>query len=1096
MIFSMETTLLLPPQLDIYKASAGSGKTFLLTIQYLKLLLEYPLKYREILAITFTNKATEEMRSRILNELQALANGKKTIYGRMLLEEIKSLSEEDLQQYATKVYSSILHDYSRFNISTIDSFVQSIVRSFAYEIGLDAGFKLQLDISVVKEDIAERLYTLLDTNESLRNWVIEMASARLEEGKNWDFKHDMFELAEELFKEQFQDFDLAMNNMCETERTTAFKTLRDHIYTFIKTFETQQIKLGKAGINLVNSNNLELTDFHYGSSGFIKHFYKAAANKSEAAGTRVKQFLTNPEKAASTKATPYKKDIINSINGKLHDLMQQLVDHYDKNIKTLFTAKSIKKNLYILQLMQVLSNELANYRSDNNALLINDTHLLLRQLSRENEASFIFEKTGNKYAHFLIDEFQDTSVFQWDNFKPLLENSLGQGYYNLIVGDVKQSIYRWRSGDWRLLLSEVKKQLSSFDVQENSLQHNYRSAKHIIHFNNYLFATIPARLQEKFNQDILAAPDEIQQRLRHNNYFSMIENAYIDSFQYMPESSPDEGLVSIQFLSDVEDEEQNKISFVDQVLKKLPVLIENLIQKNGYSPKDITILARDNREARQVMQCIMTHQQQPDALKYNIISADALYIGGNEAIQIIIAAMRWLANENDILSKVFLTKTMASKNHAINLTKHQLYANNKLGDQVLPFAFINNKTTLQKLPLIELVNSLIDIFILHHQPSNHAYLLAFQDMVLEWTRQGEDGLLAFLNYWDTDGIKKSLPFDNHTNALEIMTIHKSKGLAFEVLLLPFCNWTLEPDAKKNNWLWVNTKGTAFDEIPVVPVKYTKDLAQSDYAYAYFEEQLLSQMDALNMLYVALTRAKRQIISFATLPKNDDYKIKTVGDLIYDVLHHQMISSNASIPKVFESFNDNLLLFGTLSSNVKRERPTQKKAYVNNIIYNDWKQHLNIRPASMLLKDEAVSLPRTKGILLHEALSLLLHPDELSTALYQMIIKGKINTVMKKEMEKVLKPILQNELFINWKNGTMRRLSERDILTSNRKFKRPDLVLINDNEAIVVDFKFTEEKDNRLKRQVIEYVELLKEMKFKNVRCYLLYGLTNEIELIM
>ena len=366
---NMEAPAILPPQLDIYKASAGSGKTFLLTMQYLKLLLESPVKYREILAVTFTNKATEEMRHRILGELRDLAIGKKTTYGTILLEAAKDFSTERLQQYAATVYSAILHDYSRFNICTIDSFVQGIVRSFAYEIGLDAAFQLQLDTNAVKEDLAKRLYNLLNTNEPLLNWVVEMANARLGEGKNWDFKGDMMELAGELFKERFQKFDMAISTMDETTRIEAFKKLRDHTYSYIKKIESEQIELGKVGVDMIKNNGLELTDFHYGSSGFIKHFYKAAEKKMEEANTRVKDFLENPEKVAAAKTTQFKKDIIRSISKELHHLMKQLVEHYDRNITTFVTAKSIKKNLYTLQLMQVFSNELANYRSENNALL-------------------------------------------------------------------------------------------------------------------------------------------------------------------------------------------------------------------------------------------------------------------------------------------------------------------------------------------------------------------------------------------------------------------------------------------------------------------------------------------------------------------------------------------------------------------------------------------------------------------------------------------------------------------------------------------------------------------------------------------------------
>ncbi|MEO7311107.1 MAG: UvrD-helicase domain-containing protein [Chitinophagaceae bacterium] len=1091
----MNFEAILPPQLDIYRASAGSGKTFLLTMQYLKLLLQSPTKYREILAVTFTNKATEEMKHRILGELQNLAAGKQTLYGQKLLEAIDGLSATDLQQHASRVYSAILHDYSRFAISTIDSFVQKIVRSFAYEIGLDAGFTLQMNADSVKEDLTLRLYKLLDTNVHLRDWVVEMAGARLTEGKNWDFKADMMELAGELFKERFQQFDVAMNTMDAGQKAQAFADLKTHVFAAVHKFENEMATLGKTAVALVVANELEPADFYYGKAGFINHFYKAANKTFGEAGVRVTAFLENSDIAAPKKAAQHKKDIINGISSQLHNLMTQITCCYTDNLQNYYTAQAIKQNLYTLQLMQVFSNELAHYRSDNNALLISDTHLLLRQLSQENEASFIFEKTGNRYKHFLIDEFQDTSVFQWDNFKPLLENSLAEGQYNLIVGDVKQAIYRWRSGDWRLLLSEVKKQLQSFRPKESTLQENYRSAKPLIAFNNYLFATIPVRLQDKFNADMASAPVDIQQRLEDNGYYHIIENAYSDSFQETPASAPDDGLVSIEFLEDAEDGVGNKISFTGQVLEKLPVVIETLLTEGGYQPKDITILTRGNHEASQVIQALMQHQQQPNALAYTLISADALFIGANEGVQMIIAAMRWLVNDSDTLSKAFLIKTVAERSGS-SIPQHQLYISNGKGEALLPPLLLNGRGGLQSLPVIDLVNKLADLFGIHQQQADHACLLAFQDLVLEWNRVGEDGLLAFINYWEIDGKKKSLPAGTGTDAVEVMTIHKSKGLAFEVLILPFCNWALEPDAKKNNWLWVKTEATNFKEIPVVPVKYKKELGQSDFAYEYFEEQLLSQMDSLNMLYVATTRAKRQITAFAPKPKTDkagDSKIKTVGDLLYHVLETPVENLADRIENVNEAFGENQLLFGGAPTPKAAATVTSTGINLGELVYGDWRQQLQVRPAAMLPGEDKVSLPRTRGTLLHHALSLLQQPAELHIVLQQMEMKGLVNATIKKEMQAILEKLLKNELLAGWTTNTMYRISERDIVTIDRQLKRPDLVLASEEQTLVIDFKFTEGKDPKLNRQVQEYRSLLQEMQFKNVKGYLLYGLRNEVE---
>lgn len=1085
---------MLQSQLDIYKASAGSGKTFLLTKQYLKLLLQNPYAYRGILAVTFTNKATAEMKHRILSELRELANGKETNYSKIIAEELSNITSTFIQKQAHTAYTAILHDYSRFAISTIDSFVQKIIRSFAYEIGLDSGFRLQLNTDLVKEDLALRLYHLLDENENLLHWVVEMATARLSEGKNWDFKTDMLELANELFKEQFQPFEIAMHSMNADEKTEAFKKLRDHIYTIIQQFENAQVKVAKDAIEFIEANNLTPDDFHYGKSGFINHFYKISKRQFDEPGKRVKDFIDNPEKVARPKASAYKKDIINSMCDQLHTLMKELVEDYNNNSEKYYTAKAISGNLYTLQLMEVFSKELANYRSDKNELLISDTHLLLRQLCKENDASFIFEKTGNRYHHFLIDEFQDTSVFQWDNFKPLLENTLSQGFYNLIVGDIKQAIYRWRSGDWRLLLSTVKEQLKNYSIQENTLQDNYRSAKHIINFNNYLFATIPKILQERFNSEMGQAPLDIQEKLKANGYFNIIENAYADSFQQAPSNAAENGYVQINFLN--ENEEEN-LSFKEQVLNKLPLQIESLIKK-GYQPGDIAILVRENREAQDIIQFIIQHQQEKDSLQYNVISAEVLYISANEAVQIIIAAIRWLINKNDLISRSFLLKCIINRNN-ISVSNHALYASNGNGENFLPPALLQQRETLQSLPIIELVNRLINIFSLQNNETDLPYLLAFQDIILEWSRFGEDHLQAFLEYWEEEGVKKSLPASNNNNAVEVMTIHKSKGLAFNVLMLPFCNWMLEPDPKKSNYLWVQTKSTDFNEIPVVPIKYKKDLAHSTFAYTYFEEQLLSNMDALNLLYVATTRARREIIAYAPLPnsKSSDNKIKTVGDTIFYALQNKVVLNNSDIPYISDAFDSNQLNYGSsiITKPEIKNQSSETGFSLKDIVYTNWGNKLNIRPSSLLLQEEAAMLPRSMGTILHQALSKLQHPDDLSVVLWEMEIKGIITPTIKKDIKSILEKVINNPLMENWRNGNMQRISERDIITPRGSFKRPDLVLIGQDSTIVIDFKFTEEKDDKLKKQLSEYVELLKQMNFKNVSGYLLYGLIGEIDKI-
>ncbi len=1094
----MELEQILPPQLDIYRASAGSGKTFLLTKQYLKLLVGNPFSYRSILAVTFTNKATDEMKHRILSELKKLAMGNETQYGAVLQQEVKGLSAEKLQTQAELAYTSILHHYSQFSISTIDSFVQKIIRSFAYEIGLDAGFKLQLDTDVVKDDLTARLYRLLDTDQNLLDWVVEMASQRLGEGKNWDFKKDMLELAAELFKERFQQFDKAMLNIPDEERTNAFRELRNKVFASKNHFEKTLVGIALQAIELLQNNGLDHSHFAYGKAGFINHFYKHAVKDCCPPGKRVLDVLEDIEKMTTKSAPAATKAAVKAISQQLHGFLRQLVDYYEANVAQFYTAKAISTNLYTLQLMQVFSKELANYRAENNALLISDTHLLLRQLTADNEATFIFEKTGNRYLHFLIDEFQDTSNFQWDNFRPLLENSLAQAEYNLIVGDVKQAIYRWRSGDWRLLLSQVKKDLRQYQIHNDTLQDNYRSATPIIDFNNFLFSAAPQLLQEKFNLQMEEAPLDLQEQLEAANFKYLIAEAYKDSFQHVPKHNTSKGLVEIQFFGEQENEDGETINFTDVVLRELPITIERLLVEKSYQPKDITILTRGNYEARLVIQTLMQHQQNEGAIQYDLLSAEALLLAANPSVQLLVAAMKYLVDENDLLSRALMVQNIAER-FGTALPQHQWYASNGQGAELLPPKYYSNRIHLAGLPLVELASQLIDIFELNEVKNHQAYLLAFQDLIMERNRFGEDGLYGFLQYWEDEGTKKSLPAIGGGNAVEVMTVHKSKGLAFNVLIMPFCNWALEPDAKKNNWLWVKTENTPFGNVPVVPVKYQKDLAKSHFAYAYFEERLLAQMDALNLLYVAFTRAKSQIIAYAPLPKptkdKEELKLNTVGDLLFASLvssQWSMVSGKAPIDPQTIHYSPFTIHFGDAETQAGIASEIIGGIKLAKIHNNDWRQILGIRPSNFFVGEDIISLPRKRGTLLHEAMCLLQHPQELPMVLQQMKMKGLVDDLTAIEMQETLSKILTQPIFENWKTNTIQRFGEREIVGADQSLKRPDLVLMDENNTWVIDFKFGEKKDNSHHKQVKEYVQLLQQMEFNNVKGYLLYGMENQM----
>ena len=1078
------------PSLDIYKASAGSGKTFLLTVKYLLLLFRDAGSYRNTLAVTFTNKATAEMKERILDVLKWLSAGnpKADPYRKKLLAELPEMDEASLQNAADLLYRTILHDYSRFSVNTIDSFVQRIVRSFAWEIGIDGGFQLQMDTAPVKEDLAERMYRRLDTDEKLRDWVVELARERLGEGKGWSVKEDMVQLAEELFKERFAGFEDGLRTVGDDAAiAAAFSELMKKLTLFIRNFDETWRAMGQQVVNWMEQNSLDVADFNYGKGGFIGFFIKVANGGTDLPGSRFTEAILNQGKLASTKAPPSAKATIEGWRNQLESIGNDILTYRAQEYPLYAAAHAIRKNLGILRIMRVFYEELKNYRTENNKLLISDTHLLLRQLTRDTSASFIYEKTGSRYQHFLIDEFQDTSGFQWDNFRPLMENAMSEGNYNLVVGDVKQAIYRWRNGDWRLLLSEVQRQLGNAGIAEHSLQDNRRSSRQVIEFNNYLFFASPRILQIQMDAEIQTAPVNVQNRLSANGYNSIFLDAYADAVQLAPDGVKENGLVEIKFVPAKNDEDE-PIDYDVFVLEGLYKTIIDLLEE-GFQPSDLAILVRTNREAAAIVQYLL-EAQQLGGRKFDLLSGDALLLANYPAIQQILCALRVLADHKDKPSLAQLRYLHLLQNGKDTNT-HEVFSANG-GDFGLPPVFTQNRLALKGLPVAELVHQLILIFGLQGKPENAAYLVAFQDLVFNWGKSGEQGLAAFLKFWEDEGCKKSLPGGANTQAIEVITIHKSKGLAFTVVLMPFLNWKLVHDAIKAPQLWVDSTATPFSDIPVVPVRYRSALAESVFAYDYFEEQVLCAMDNLNVVYVAFTRARQRIYGWTPLEEiNPKTGINTMGKLLQVVAMGQQSWQTEGLEDTRSGFDTDTLTW-TYGLKVMPDQPVNPKpiCWMPPLHYHTWQQGLQVRFKALATEETALArLPRDQGILMHDALARIQQVGEIPFVLKQLQTQGLISETVAEKMQLQMEAILGLPVFANWRAGNMQRLAERALLTEKRELRRPDWVLYNNEETMVIDFKFTEEDSSNPthKTQVSEYMQLLSKAGFIGIKGFVLYG---------
>ncbi len=1052
--------------LHIYRASAGSGKTFLLASEYLCLLFENPYKYREILAVTFTNKATEEMKERILGELKKIATGASTPYSRIIQQRFPALQDGmALQSAADKIYRTILHDYAKFSVSTIDSFVQQVIRSFAFEIGLDAGFELQLNQDIVKEELANRLFELLESSQELLDWIRSIAIDRIETGQNWDFRSELLSLASEIFQERFYRFEENMRNL--ENPNAAFDALKKSMQDIVKKVEETMRNFGQQGNNIIQQAGLDASFFSGGTRSFINYFTKIQKKDFESKVT-VLNARDNLDKWTTAKAAPEVKEAVASIYPALNSCLSQALDFYEEMAFSYQTAKAILRQLNNLSLLRILADQLGDYRRDNNVLLISDTQQLLRELVKDNEVPFIYEKIGNRYQHFLLDEFQDTSRFQWDNFKPLLEQSVAVGAYNLVVGDVKQSIYRWRNGDWRLLQSQVKQDIGSQQVQEASLQENYRSRASVIDFNNSLFSRIPALLQQDFSREMDQVQDpSIQERLRQNSYFTIIEDAYKDVLQEKPVSCQPGGSVDIRFFE--KENSQAPSSWKPAAEARLCELIDELLLQKKLKPEQLAILTRNNADARKIISVLLEHKQKSgNSHDYKLVSSDALLISASPAIQLLLAAFRYLLNEKDDIARVELVQANAIRQQ-VSISEKSLYRRD-INHQfsLLPPALVKEKNRISQSSLYEATELLIAIFELDAWENEQPYILAFRDLVNSFSTKGKPSIRDFIKWWKDDGQNKALPLSSASNAIQILTIHKSKGLAFDVVLMPYTDWKLKPD---KGLLWCDWKDDA-SALDVLPVDIKSSLAETAFAYEYFEEMLMGRMDALNLLYVALTRARQGIYILAPLPSSkEDKAMTTIADLIYEGIHktNPFIVAGELERDLSKPDKDDELLLPSTPSSLRQVSLLREPAMEE--------QLLRLQPSEQ----------QKIGQLAHLVLSGISAAEELTPCLQRMQLEGSINSAQLEQVKAYVQQVFEQDQLGKWLSGSYKVLNEKAILLPGGAVRRPDKILAGEKETILLDFKFTQESSASHARQLKEYRDLLEQMGFPSVQAYVYYG---------
>jgi len=1074
--------------LKILQASAGSGKTFSLTAHYLTLLLSGDTKYREILAVTFTNKATEEMKSRIMEVLKGFATGDEEVndYRSLVLAAHPDLNPASLQEKAKKIYKRILHDYSRFSVSTIDGFVQKVIRGFAFELGLDSGYALEMNFDKVKNDLADRLDAQLDTNPNLLKWIIDLALDRISNNISWNYRTELTDLAGELFKERYQPFDNAIQCLVQdNDLNDLFGNFGKDTKKHISSFEEMVNQLSAKAMELFESSGINPDQLKGKSRSPLNNLKKIAAGDHSKMDSLTK-LIDEPDEW-------FKPGSDNSLYESLNPIIRELNTSYADQLPEYILAQAFQKNLYYLRLMQEMAVLLKAYREESGNLLISDAQNLLKGITGEDDdnPAFIWEKTGSRYKHFLFDEFQDTSSNQWGNFKPLLKNAMaeanGQLIDHLIVGDVKQSIYRWRNGDWNILHQQAKQDIGSNYVTDANLEENYRSTKKIIEFNNILFKSLPLLMQHNINDTIAeqAGNAELTQWWAEKGFDQIITAVYAESQQKITPRTPEGGTIDFNVIkTDAEGTALTSSGFRTEALRRMVETLQRLlITEKRYEAGDACVLVRSNSEAVAVVDALLENN-------INVISGEALLIQNNIAVRILIDTLKVMAglSENTALYKANCISLYAQLRE-VDLDPADLFdlkgKNLESLAHILPPLLCSEWRSWMQQPLPELLEKLMEAYGLHH--ADHAthlpYLFALRDLTGNIGRQGEKGITSFLKYWDEEGSRKTLPSSESTDAVQVITIHKSKGLAFKVVMIPFCNWDI--NGKTNSIFWVPAANTPYHQLQRIPLKYNSSLGKSSVAIPYYEELLYNNMDALNMLYVATTRTK-EYLYISSLGKKAD-SISTIGDLLIKIFEGSLSEDG--------QFLDDEEVVRKSSSRKNAENLPEtidlKEYPVSNRLTAVFNSDLKRKELDMLGSNTA----GREGSILHEVLARAADADEIEFVLLDMLNEGFFREEELEAFQLQAFNVLQHAELQQLLNSSTETVNEKSIIDRSGKSYRPDKVLFSSEGVIVIDYKFTQKESPAHIRQVHGYRSLLQEMGYPKVATYLFYARSGELKLV-
>lgn len=1094
--------------LTVYKASAGAGKTFRLAVEYIKHVIISPLGYESILAVTFTNKATEEMKMRIISQLYGLSRRlqSSSIYMQIIVKELSErnsvqrftdepVTEEFVAERAQIALRNILHKYHNFRIETIDRFFQTVLRNLAHELDLTPNLRVELgEKDIVYETVDRWIDSLADGDIELK-WIMDYIRSNMDSDKKWNVIESIKSFGVVLLNDEYKSIKDRLNESLEKIDFDSYvKSLRG----ILKSSKCCINNGAKKLCEICEKNGYNETDFLQGVRGVggfmfrmcdadidsvkINTYVRAACDEDD----------VNADKWVSKKASSALRTFcINELKPMFIDYMAQLEESMVYAKSAYITLKHISK----LRMLHAIETEMRRFNKEQNLFLLSDTQLLLSRMIGESDAPFIFEKIGTQIKNIMIDEFQDTSTMQWRNFKVLLANCLDNNYDSMIVGDVKQSIYRWRSGDWRLL-NDIENEFDGC-VNVIPMSDNYRSSKNIILFNNAFY-----------NRAITKTVDDLKER---GVEYDGLKKAYSSLEQRYSSHNPDGGYVEIASFE--------KEDYAGRTLAYVRDVIARLIVNHEAEQRDIAILVRNSKHIAGIVQYCMESfaaSENERLREVRFVSQEAFLLRTSPAVNIIVDALRYICCDRDKLTKARLS--LSYQTHVLKSVKPH---SQMLDEMLLPEQFSMSIEQLARLPLYQLCEKICVMFSLMDDVRQQAYLSCFFDHLSEYLQSNIAGAEEFIQYYD-ESMQKICIDSASDNSIQVMTIHKSKGLEFSSVIIPFCDW--QHILENGSLLWSEAVKTPFSQLPYVPLDYkAKDFSGTIYEDAYRCEYAQYVVDNMNLLYVATTRAKTNLYVSTQAGQSEAYR----GNVINGVIENVASDLGAT-------FENGIMKYGE-EEKEERAKSKEEGGKEKSVSIREIRGHGNgdgqmrnvfdvpsvdIYPKVAISSREPIFLESNMsrqftqsdddainggdryirlGSLLHYALSFIRTAADIDDAVNRVEMEGLLDgeEVTSAMLRENIRRCFSNSYASDWFSGKWQLHNECTILSYNAQSSetvtlRPDRVMTDGDTTIVVDFKLYSLRPEYF-GQVREYMSCLKRMGHKNVRGYLWMLLADRVE---